>query len=194
MRLRSSKTTSGEVRRGMMHQRNFYRVRRVALLGFLLVASASLLAMISQQRATAVASDKPATAVGQTSSAHPKLHVMDLYGHQPLSFERNDGQTDAQVKFISRGDGYTLFLTSADAVLALRRPGTAADVGSKPSESKPEKVESETLRIRLVGANPGAQIEATDQLAGKSNYFVGKDPPQCHTNIPPYTRTKYTNL
>ncbi|HWJ39814.1 MAG TPA: SBBP repeat-containing protein, partial [Candidatus Limnocylindrales bacterium] len=157
------------------------------------MASASLL-MLAQQRATAAAPDKPATAVGQTSSARPKLHVMDLYGHQPLSFERNDGQTDAQVKFISRGDGYTLFLTSADAVLALRKPRAAADVGSKTSESKPEKVESETLRIKLVGANPGAQIEAMDQLAGKSNYFVGKDPAKWHTNIPTYARVKYRNV
>ena len=29
----------------------------------------------------------------------------------PLSFEANQGQTDSQVKFLSRGDGYSLFLT-----------------------------------------------------------------------------------
>src|SRR6266446_9373776 len=107
MRLLPSKTTSGEVRRGTMHRRNFYRAHRGALPGFLLVASAFLPAMLSQRRATAAASDKPAIASVQTASAHPKLHVMDLYGHQPLSFERNDGQTDSQVKFISRGDGYS---------------------------------------------------------------------------------------
>ena len=30
----------------------------------------------------------------------------------PLSFEANQGQTDSQVRFLSRGDGYSLFLTS----------------------------------------------------------------------------------
>ena len=40
----------------------------------------------------------------------------------PLSFEANRGQTDAQVQFLSRGSGYTLFLTPGEAVLSLRRP------------------------------------------------------------------------
>ena len=38
----------------------------------------------------------------------------------PMSFEVNEGQTDSQVKFLSRGCGYTLFVTPAEAVLALR--------------------------------------------------------------------------
>jgi len=34
----------------------------------------------------------------------------------PLSFEANQGQTDGQVKFLSHGDGYSLFLTSNEVV------------------------------------------------------------------------------
>ncbi len=42
----------------------------------------------------------------------------------PMTFEANRGQTDARVEFLSRGPGYTLFLTrTGDAVLALRKPG-----------------------------------------------------------------------
>src|SRR6266498_232833 len=37
----------------------------------------------------------------------------------PMQFEANAGQTDNQVKFLSRGPGYTLFLTSTQAVLSL---------------------------------------------------------------------------
>jgi hypothetical protein len=36
----------------------------------------------------------------------------------PLAFEANQGQADAQVKFLSRGSNCTLFLTSTEAVLA----------------------------------------------------------------------------
>ena len=39
-----------------------------------------------------------------------------------MSFEANKGQTDEKVKFLSRGSGYTLFLTSTEAVLSLIRP------------------------------------------------------------------------
>ena len=48
------------------------------------------------------------------------------FGKLPLSFEINRGQTDSQVKFLSRGSGYALFLTSNEAVLALRKPSAAS--------------------------------------------------------------------
>lgn len=48
--------------------------------------------------------------------------VSKAYGKLPLSFEANLGQTDARVKFLSRGSGYSLFLTSREAVLCLKSP------------------------------------------------------------------------
>jgi len=49
----------------------------------------------------------------------PKL--VASYGKLPLSFEANQGQTDARVRFLARGGGYTIFLTADEAVLALRK-------------------------------------------------------------------------
>jgi hypothetical protein len=46
--------------------------------------------------------------------------VAEKYGKLPLSFEANHGQTDGRVKFLSRTNEYTLFLTEDEAVLALR--------------------------------------------------------------------------
>jgi hypothetical protein len=48
-------------------------------------------------------------------------------GKLALGFEANQGQTDAQVRFLSRGVGYTLFLTDHEAVLALRKPSADSD-------------------------------------------------------------------
>ena len=157
-----------------MHPRNFYRLGN-ALRGFVLVAFVSSLAMLAGWRSSQAGR---LTTAGNTPT-NAKIHVLDLYSQQPLSFERNDGQTDAQVKFISRGNGYTLFLTSAEAVLALRTP---------------EKAGSEMLRIGLIGANPAGQIEPEDRLASRSNYFAGKDPRKWHANIPNYARVKYRNV
>src|SRR5579863_2517465 len=103
-----------------MHPRNFYRLGN-ALRVFVLVAFVSSLAMLAGWRSSQAGR---LTTAGNTPT-NAKIHVLDLYSQQPLSFERNDGQTDAQVKFISRGNGYTLFLTSAEAVLALRTPEKA---------------------------------------------------------------------
>ncbi len=42
------------------------------------------------------------------------------YGRLPLVFEPNRGQADAQVKFLARTQGGTLFLTEHEAVLVSR--------------------------------------------------------------------------
>ncbi|MGH9452878.1 MAG: hypothetical protein ACRD2O_02790, partial [Terriglobia bacterium] len=55
-------------------------------------------------------------------NAATKARVIETYGKLPLRFEANQGQTDAQVKFLARGSGYTLFLTGDEAVLSLREP------------------------------------------------------------------------
>ena len=47
--------------------------------------------------------------------------MQEAYGKQPLYFEANRGQTDQQVRFLSRGNRYTLFLTSTEAVLTLAK-------------------------------------------------------------------------
>src|SRR5215471_6016950 len=54
----------------------------------------------------------------------PARHVtrLESYGHLPLSFEANQGQTDDQVQFLAHGQGYTLFLTAHEAVFAFRPP------------------------------------------------------------------------
>ena len=40
-----------------------------------------------------------------------KQKIAEEYGKLPLQFEPNLGQTDSQVKFMARGQGYALFLT-----------------------------------------------------------------------------------
>jgi hypothetical protein len=49
-----------------------------------------------------------------------RIELNQAYGKLPLSFEGNQGQTDPQVKFLSRGNGYSLFLTPTEAVLVLK--------------------------------------------------------------------------
>src|SRR6476661_4028416 len=45
--------------------------------------------------------------------------LLSGYGKLPLTFEKNLGQTDARVKFLARGSGYTVFL-SYDQTATLR--------------------------------------------------------------------------
>ena len=130
--------------------------------------------------------------------------VVEAYGKLPLSFEANQGQSDSQVKFLSRGNGYTLFLTSTDAVLFLQKgapSGGAKQHGSgridepvlpqNPNRGDDAKTKSALLRIRLVGANPAPQLTGFDDLPGKANYFIGNDPTKWRTDIATYAKVKY---
>src|SRR5450631_3573024 len=45
----------------------------------------------------------------------------------PLSFQANEGQTDAQVRYMAHGAGYELFLTDQEAVVTLRQPVAKKD-------------------------------------------------------------------
>ncbi len=66
-----------------------------------------------------------------------KLHAVSA--KLPLHFIPNQGQTDPQVKFVSQGRDYTLFLTSAEAVLVWQaprdKPSAAGDQHSERSEN-----------------------------------------------------------
>src|SRR5262245_18290043 len=62
------------------------------------------------------------------------------YGNLPLVFQPNHGQSDRQVRFLSRGNGYGLFLTDTEAVLAINRAA------------------STVVRMRLAGQNPRPTI------------------------------------
>lgn len=104
--------------------------------------------------------------------AHPPGFV-----HPPQAFETNAGQTAAAVKFISRGPGYTLFLTPEEAVLSMKRKG-----GHTP------------LRLRALGANDAPEIEGIDPLPGRSHYFIGNSAAEWRTNIPAYSRVKYRDV
>src|SRR5438132_8986691 len=113
------------------------------------------------------------------------------YGQLPLSFEANQGQTDAQVNFLARGNGYALFLAPSQAVLSLQKPSTP--VASIPGTDVPSSP-PDVLHMHLVGANASAQVAGLDRLPSISNYLIGNDPCQWHTNVPNYGRVKYQQV
>jgi hypothetical protein len=72
---------------------------------------------------------EPSPGLAENVRPHPagSVRLAESYGKLPLSFEVNQGQVANEVKFLSRGGGYTLFLTGNEAVLSLRKPGQKAN-------------------------------------------------------------------
>jgi len=124
-----------------------------------------------------------------------KSRVAENYGRLPLSFESNHGQTDLRVKFISRGAGQTLFLTSNEAVLALSKPiDQKPDSPGFPNLSISHSLRTTLLRMRLLGANPLSEVTGLEALPGTSNYFIGNDPARWRTNVPTYGKVRYSQI
>jgi uncharacterized repeat protein (TIGR01451 family) len=129
--------------------------------------------------------------IGEAPTSGPlppeaKQRAIASYAKLPLHFEANQGQADEQVKFLARGSGYGLFLTSTESVLVLRKP-EAARAGEA---SCPRGV----LRLKLLGVNPLAAIEGREELPGKSHYFIGNDPKKWRTDVPQYARVNYRDV
>lgn len=137
-----------------------------------------------------------ASTSGEAPVSAARSHVAETYGKLPLTFEANQGQSDKQVKFLSRGRGYTLFLTGNEAVLSLRRaPSEISDreklARLSPAAFKATDQNSAVLRMKLIGANQSAAVAGTSEQEGKSNYFIGNDPSDWRTNVANYSQVRY---
>jgi photosystem II stability/assembly factor-like uncharacterized protein len=127
-----------------------------------------------------------------------KAEIAGQYGKLPLSFEGNEGQADPQVKFISKGPGYELFLTATGAVLTLRQPCPQAGQSklATPTEMRPgnQPPNASVLRLKMIGANPQARTQGEEPLPGKINYLSGSDPQKWQVNIQTYRKVYYTQI
>ena len=135
-----------------------------------------------------------------SEQASPAAHarIAQAYEKLPLTFEANHGQSDKQVKFLSRGEGYTLFLTGDEAVLSLRRaPAERTDrnrlASLQATAFRPGNEASAVLRMKLLHANTSAPVAGLDEQEGKSNYFIGNDPSQWQTNVSNFSQVRYQN-
>lgn len=137
--------------------------------------------------------------VPDTSAPNRQNEMKQAYSRMPMSFELNQGQADGAVKYISRGHGYQVFLTADEAVLVLQTPKENSqsrrireERGYEPRDL-PE-ITSSALRFKLPNSRSAGQISADGLLPGQSNYLVGNDPQNWHTQIPNYSRIEYREV
>ncbi|MEO6726923.1 MAG: SBBP repeat-containing protein [Blastocatellia bacterium] len=107
----------------------------------------------------------------QSSQSSPKASLSQL----PLRFEANRGQTHESVRFVSRGQGYTIYLATSQARFELRSNGTN---------------ERSALGLSLIGASNESITEGIEPLPARSNYFIGSEPDGWQTDIPTYARVR----
>ncbi|HST52114.1 MAG TPA: FG-GAP-like repeat-containing protein [Pyrinomonadaceae bacterium] len=199
----------------------------LGLLALLLTSTLLLLALagvvwsplLPRRESARYVADARASAASHDTSSHADSEAQaarlgEDYGRLPLQFEINEGQTDPRVNFISRGNGYTLFLTPAEAVLRLptadcglrtaagegpcgpanRRHETGDTRRGEPAILDTRTGLSAVLRMSLVGADVHAGVAGLEEQQGKSNYLIGRDPSKWRTNVSNYSRVRYTEI
>ncbi len=164
-----------------------------------------------QTASGATVSSKPAPDARKVSPT-PHARIQASYAALPLAFEANQGQADPQIKYVARGNGYKLSLTSSKAIMSLparkrmsevrdmmmnKRRGAAgvrAMLKKRAQTSPHGSSATAAVEMNLLGANPHTQLVAEDLQPDKVNYFLGNDPSKWHSNIPLYGQVSYRNI
>ncbi|MEZ5365105.1 MAG: hypothetical protein R2748_22960 [Bryobacterales bacterium] len=92
----------------------------------------------------------------------------------PYTFERNLGQSHADVRYQARGEGYALFLTEREAVFSL--------------------AESRALRMSLAGGRAPSAIHARERQPQRTNYIIGTDASKWNVGVPHFASVEYKSV
>jgi hypothetical protein len=148
---------------------------------------------ILEAPAPPTAGGSPLEPVGATPS-----RAATRYATLPLRFEANAGQSDPQVKFLSRGSGHTLFLTPTEAVLRVPAGPAAAAPSPRLRASRDRLTATEgattAIRMRLLDAHPDPRLVGEGELPGRANYFIGDNPTAWRRGVPSYARVRYERV
>jgi uncharacterized protein (TIGR03437 family) len=117
----------------------------------------------------------PPLAKLQSASAAQQTRVDEAFGKLPLSFEINQGQATAPIRFLAHLAAGSLYLTPHEVVFELPRPAQAPT----------------SVRLKLKNANPMPQLVGEVELPGKHHYLLGQHAAQWRSNIPTYARVRY---
>jgi hypothetical protein len=185
-------------------------------LGFVLVAAIALLILSYSPAyrpiAHAASSPSSVSLASQSKTLTPaaRERLQATFATLPLAFEQNQGQTDRQVKYMARGNGYKLYLTSSEAIFTLHKEGTDSEVrrmmmdrrigpsGVKRMWQRRNQKNSKGLvaavHMQMLGANPKPRLTAEAPQSGKVNYFIGNDPSKWHPGVPLFGAVKYQSI
>lgn len=97
----------------------------------------------------------------------------------PLLFEKNMGQMDDSVQYLSNGF-HTSFQFKNDNIELLLH------------DSKSQECVS--LNLQFLGASPHINLQPKEALQSSSNYFLGSDAKKWHTHVLHYSKLCYQNI
>ncbi len=144
-----------------------------------IIAAAAVLGLPSgkQLRITRLSASQPTKPFKTSTGAHSQ----GAFGHIPVTFVENRGQTDRRVRFVAQGNHWAFFLTPDEVVLSLKaRNEHRSDPITPPmivkASAHDDRARGVALSLQFVGANPDVAVEGGEAAPGKFSYFHGNDP------------------
>src|SRR5262245_11975366 len=116
----------------------------------------------------------------------------------PVVFEPNQGQLASEIQWMARASGYQMLITADSATFVLVE-GTGQQLqkdGPRLSPAPAHAVAAtarETVRMKLAGSR-GWNANGVEPTGGVSNYFIGNDPKNWHSNIPHYGQVRIAGV
>lgn len=98
------------------------------------------------------------------------------YGDLPLSFEPNQGQSNAKVQFLAHGKGYGFFLSGDSATLEF-------------GNSDPR-----TIQLAVAHGQQPRAMRGENRLPGAVNYFRGSDQARWLHGLPTFARVRMSDV
>jgi len=174
----------------------------VAILAFVLLTFGARMggAVTTSSKAGTIAAASPnSSGAIAASKAEAIAQAKHLAGTMASYFEKNQGQTDPSVKYLSRSGRYSMFLTDdATTVISMVggqiHKGAAFAMSNPPAKPNEDRLVESDVRIRLVGANRHPEVTGLEPLPGRVNYMIGGSKVNWHTDIPTFGRVKYSNV
>ena len=163
--------------------------------GLLLLSAASAQSQSSPVRPSGATAESHNTLPFRVAQKHAARGVSQL----PLSFERNQGQTDPRVRFLTRSGDNTLFFTASEAVFTMPAPAKHSapaqhTLRKRGTPSESDKFTRAALRMQMIGADPKAVTVQQQPLPGRINYFLGNDSSRWHAGVPTFGRVGFHGI
>lgn len=169
----------------------------------LVISSLSTIPRASSSSATADVVERASLTHRTSGDDFVKGRAMDAMDALPLHFEDAPRETNSSVKFTARGCGIDFGIEPTNAVMQLREADESSkaltpvafssgrDIESQRQRARPPLPRSNprkpvSLRLELIGANRRARVTGENQLAARTNYFVGNNASQWRTGVANY--------
>jgi len=158
-------------------------------------ANSNTVAVIDGAANSTITSSEPARSKPKNLPSMPPLisaqQAANMLSGLSLVFEPNLGQTDPQIRFLTRAPGMISFLTDRENVIVLSRSKKPPD-WEEPN--KPPEMERSVVRMKLEGARRPQSFEGLEKAESISNYLIGNDPAKWIRNVANYRSVRATGV